>query len=107
MTILRRCSKGQFAVLFAIALPALLGVLALTCDMSVMYMNWQRMQKAADAAVLARAGRLNGTDSTGDSKAITVTLSRTVAHLQMRTGGRPALRKRSCSDNGFNQSAGA
>jgi Flp pilus assembly protein TadG len=70
MSILRRCSKGQIMVWFAIALPALLGVLALTCDMSVMYMNWQAMQRAADAAVLSGAGWLNGTDSTGDTKAI-------------------------------------
>lgn len=71
MTILRRRPRGQITVIFAIALPALLGVIALTCDVSVMYMNWQGMQKAADSAVLAGAGWLNGTDSAGDNKAIT------------------------------------
>lgn len=58
MSILRRHSKGQMMVLYAIALPALVGVLALGADMSVMYMNWQALQKAADGAVLAGGGSL-------------------------------------------------
>jgi Flp pilus assembly protein TadG len=69
MTILRRSSKGQTMVMF-LALITMIGALGLTCDMAVMYINWQAMQRAADEAVLSGAGWLNGTDSTGDSKAI-------------------------------------
>lgn len=61
MSILRRHSKGQMMVLYAIALPALLGVAALGTDVAVMYVNWQAMQRAADAAALAGAGKLDGT----------------------------------------------
>ena len=69
MTILRRSSKGQTMVMF-LALITMIGALGLTCDMAVMYINWQAMQKAADEAVLSGAGWLNATDSSGDSKAI-------------------------------------
>jgi len=69
MTILRRSPKGQSMVMF-LAIFTMIGALGLTCDMAVMYINWQGMQRAADAAVLSGAGWLNGTDSTGDSKAI-------------------------------------
>ena len=53
-----------------LAIFTMIGALGLTCDMAVMYINWQSMQRAADAAVLSGAGWLNGTDSTGDTKAI-------------------------------------
>jgi hypothetical protein len=53
-----------------LALFTMIGALALTCDMAVMYVNWQAMQRAADEAVLSGAGWLNGADNTGDSKAI-------------------------------------
>jgi len=69
MTILRRSSKGQTMVMF-LALITMVGALGLTCDMAVMYINWQAMQKAADEAVLSGAGWLNGADASGDSKAI-------------------------------------
>jgi Flp pilus assembly protein TadG len=46
------------AIIFTIALPVLVGVLAMCCDMTVTYLNWQAMQKAADAAVLAGANYL-------------------------------------------------
>jgi putative Tad-like protein involved in Flp pilus assembly len=53
-----------------LAIFTMIGALGLTCDMAVMYINWQAMQRAADEAVLSGAGWLNGTDSSGDSKAI-------------------------------------
>jgi hypothetical protein len=53
-----------------LALVTMIGALGLTCDMAVMYINWQALQRAADEAVLSGAGWLNGTDSTGDNKAI-------------------------------------
>jgi Flp pilus assembly protein TadG len=56
-------------VLYALALPALIGAIALGADVAVMYVNWQGMQKAADAAALAGAGKLDGT-ATSDAGAI-------------------------------------
>jgi len=53
-----------------LALITMVGALGLTCDMAVMYINWQAMQKAADEAVLSGAGWLNIADNSGDSKAI-------------------------------------
>ena len=45
--------RGQIGILFAFALAALLGGIALCTDVSVMYLNWHRMQKAVDTAALA------------------------------------------------------
>ena len=45
------------AIVFALALPAILGALALCTDVGMMYLNWEELQKAADAAVLAGANR--------------------------------------------------
>lgn len=55
--------KGQVAVLFTLALPVLIGVTGLGCDVAVMYFNWVSLQKAADAAVLAGANSLPGDPS--------------------------------------------
>ena len=55
--------KGQIMVILAVALPALLGTMALCTDVSVFYFNWANLQKAADAAALAGAHYLpNKTD---------------------------------------------
>jgi Flp pilus assembly protein TadG len=62
-------TKGQVAVIFTIALPVLVGVLAMCCDMTVNYLNWQAMQKAADAAVLAGANYLPSDPATAISTA--------------------------------------
>lgn len=59
MLIMKRGSaSGQVAVLITIAMPILLGILALCCDLAVTYLNWESIQKAADAAVLAGANYL-------------------------------------------------
>ncbi|HVA82308.1 MAG TPA: pilus assembly protein TadG-related protein [Candidatus Binataceae bacterium] len=50
-----RSCDGQIAILYALALTALVGGMALCTDVSVMYLNWQRMQKAVDSAALAGA----------------------------------------------------
>jgi len=55
-----RYSKGQMLVLFTLILPALLGVMALGADFSIIYFNWAMVQKAADAAALAGASQLTG-----------------------------------------------
>jgi Flp pilus assembly protein TadG len=54
-------SRGQVMVLYAGVTVALVGVLALCADVTVMYFNWQQMQKVADAAALAGANYLSGT----------------------------------------------
>ena len=54
----KRPSRGQFAVIFALALPAILTAIALSVDVSMMYLNWESLQKAADAGVLAGANSL-------------------------------------------------
>jgi hypothetical protein len=41
-----------------LALPAILGAMALAADMAVMYFTWANLQRAADAGVLAGAGSL-------------------------------------------------
>jgi hypothetical protein len=58
MSVRKRPSRGQFAVMFALALPALLAALGLCVDLSVIYLNWESLQKAADAGVLAGANSL-------------------------------------------------
>jgi Putative Flp pilus-assembly TadE/G-like len=63
--------KGQVAVIFTVAVPVLIGVLAMCCDMTVTYLNWQAMQKAADAAVLAGANYLPTDPATAISTANT------------------------------------
>ena len=45
-------SRGQVAVLYTGIIAVLLGAVALGSDVAVMYVNWQQLQKAADAAVL-------------------------------------------------------
>ena len=53
-------SRGQVAVLYAGVIAVLLGAVALTTDVAVMYVNWQQAQKVADAAAIAGANYLNG-----------------------------------------------
>jgi hypothetical protein len=61
---LSKHSKGQIIVMYAGILAALLGAVAMGTDVAVMYVNWARMQKAADIAVLSGAGNLKqGTSS--------------------------------------------
>jgi hypothetical protein len=48
-------SRGQIIVIFAAALPVLIGVLGLAIDVSFAWINELRIQKTADAAALAGA----------------------------------------------------
>ncbi len=58
--------KGQMAVVMTLAIATLLGVMALGADVGVLYYNWVQLQKAADSAALAGAGKLTGQpDPTG------------------------------------------
>ena len=63
-TIFRK-SPGQIAILYALALTTLAGVIALGADVAIMYVNWQQTQKVADAAAVSGANYLTGTAYTG------------------------------------------
>ncbi len=53
-----RQPKGQIIPVLAVALPALLGAMALVSDVGLFYYNWGLLQKAADSAALAGASYL-------------------------------------------------
>lgn len=61
--------RGQIAVLYAGILVVLVGALALGVDVAVMYMNWQQVQKGADAAAIAGANYLTGIAFSGTAAA--------------------------------------
>jgi putative Flp pilus-assembly TadE/G-like protein len=67
----RSRSSGQTALIMLLAMPTLLGALALGVDVTMMYFNWEQLQKAADAAALAGASSLPG-DPTGATAAATL-----------------------------------
>ena len=64
-------SRGQIIVLFAAALPVMIGILGLAIDVSFAWITELRMQKTADAAALAGAVYLpdNTSGATGASLA--------------------------------------
>ncbi len=62
-------SKGQMFVLYLAAVPALLGAIALSTDVGIMYFNWASMQRAVDAAALAGANYLPEDTSTAAARA--------------------------------------
>jgi Flp pilus assembly protein TadG len=66
--------RGQMMVLYACAIVTLLGAMALGTDVAVMYWNWQDLQKAADAAVLAGGASLPG-DTTQAAKDVNTYLA--------------------------------
>ena len=55
MSSLLRNRKGAIAILFALLVPVLLGVIGLGVEMGLWYMRQRDMQNAADASVLAAA----------------------------------------------------
>lgn len=65
----RGSAKGQVAVIITLAMPVLIGILAFCCDLAITYLNWQSIQKAADAAVLAGANYLPDDPATAISTA--------------------------------------
>ncbi len=62
-------SRGQTFVLYAIAATAVLGAVALSTDVGILYFNWASMQRAVDSAVLAGASSLPEDTTTASSKA--------------------------------------
>jgi hypothetical protein len=57
-TEMKRSAKGQVAVIIALVISVLIACIGLGADMSIMYYNHLRLQKAADASALAGAGYL-------------------------------------------------
>lgn len=67
----KRRSGGQVLVMLTIFIPILLGVVAMSVDISVFDWNWSRMQAAADCAVLAGAASLPDSPSLAIAAATT------------------------------------
>ncbi len=72
-------SRGQTVVLYALAMTALLGAVAMSTDVAVMYFNWASMQRAVDSAVLAGASSLPEDTSAATSKATSYATSNGLA----------------------------
>ena len=53
-------ARGQVAVLYSLIVVVLVGAIALGSDVAVMYMDWQQLQKTADASAIAGANYLSG-----------------------------------------------
>jgi hypothetical protein len=85
----RTKSKGQIAVLLAIAVPALLAALALATDVAVIYVNWAALQKSADSSALAGAHFLP--DDATDAKNFAVAYAKTNGILASEIVGTPTI----------------
>ena len=53
-----RSERGQIAVILALCKPVLIGAMAMSADIGVLYFNWGRLQAAADCGAAAGAGYL-------------------------------------------------
>ena len=62
--------SGQMAVVYTLAIVALLGGLAFGTDLTVMYSNWAALQKAVDTAALAGANYLPEQPNTAQTTAV-------------------------------------
>src|SRR4051794_24589195 len=65
----RKDRNGAAAILFAFAMPMLIGVLGLGFEVSNWYLTQRAMQNAADAAVLASISN-SGTNYDAEAKAV-------------------------------------
>lgn len=63
-------SAGQIVPVFSLGLIVFLAMIALGADVSVMYVNWARLQKAVDAGALAGANYLPYDPNTAKSTAL-------------------------------------
>jgi Flp pilus assembly protein TadG len=79
-------SRGQVMVLYAGVVAVLLGAVGLCTDVGLMYMNWQQLQKAADAAVLAGANFLPDDPATAISTAQAWPLNNSVLASEIVSG---------------------
>jgi Flp pilus assembly protein TadG len=79
-------SKGQVAVVYTLAVVALVGAVAFGTDVAVMYMNWENLQKSVDSAALAGANYLyNVNSSLASSTATTYAESNGVQSSELTT----------------------
>jgi Flp pilus assembly protein TadG len=53
-----RSERAQIILLLALTLPVLIGAMAMSADVGVLYFNWQCLQSAADAGAVAGAAYL-------------------------------------------------
>ncbi|HUG49044.1 MAG TPA: pilus assembly protein TadG-related protein [Candidatus Limnocylindria bacterium] len=68
----RRGSRGQMLVLFAVAVPGLMVVMALGVDAANLFSRHQNMQGAADLSALAGARHMPADPATAESAALAV-----------------------------------
>ena len=54
----QRSQRAQIVVVLAMSLPVLIGAMALSADVGVLYFNWEILQTAADCAAVAGAAYL-------------------------------------------------
>jgi hypothetical protein len=54
----QRSERAQIILLLAPTLPVLIGAMAMSADVGVLYFNWQCLQSAADAGAVAGAAYL-------------------------------------------------
>ena len=53
-----RSERSQIVVVLALCMPVLIGAMAMSADIGVLYFNWGRLQAAADCGAAAGAGYL-------------------------------------------------
>lgn len=65
----RKFNLGQLAIVLSLAIPCLIGLIALGTDLTILYLNLAQVQKEADAAVLEGASFLPSNPSLAVSRA--------------------------------------
>jgi Putative Flp pilus-assembly TadE/G-like len=82
--------QGQTLILFVVALPLLLALIALVTDGSNLFANKRSVQNVADATVLAAVSQLNPCFGTGSVAACTANVQSVATDYCERNGGRDA-----------------
>lgn len=80
-------SKGQILPIFSLGMVVFVALIAMGTDVSVMYANWARMQKAVDAGVLAGANYLPYDPATARSTAVAYAQSNGLKPEEIGTPG--------------------
>jgi hypothetical protein len=70
MLLRKHRTRGQIIVVISIAIPVLIGAMALCVDVMMFYWHWANLQKAADAAALAGAHYLPNDPETATAEAV-------------------------------------
>lgn len=68
----KRSEDGSVLIIFALSAMVLLGTLAMSLDFGLAYSEHDRLQKATDAAALAAATMLDGTDAEREARGTNV-----------------------------------